>query len=285
MEKLTSMESFWEIIDLNNPGKTISTLLSLGIIAGSCALKFPQIISLVKNGNARGVSLFSNLVDGLGFAVSASWGYSQNLPFKTYGEAMIILAQIYVLCILIGVYNGGAALVTAVVSLAIIGAFGYALAFGFVPLNVHEGLMGAQILFTASSRIPQIIMNQKNKGTGVLSFLTFFMSFGGAGARSFTTLVSVPWEKGKLVMFATQLTTCALNAIIVLQIVVYGKGKLKKGGDEGDDAGAGANNNKKTTGGVRGSAQQASKMSAAPVDAAAAAAATGRSSRQSRKSI
>jgi len=272
------IEKIWEIIDLDNPAKTLSTLISGAIVAGSFALKLPQIFRIVKSGNAAGVSLAGNLVEGVGFAISASWGWSQNLPFKAYGESTIILAQVAILCLLIGGYNGFKTLMVAVFGLMFIGALGATLAFTTqVPVAIHEYLMGVQILFVAFSRLPQIVMNQKNKSTGALSFATFFLSFGGAGARAFTNLVSVPWEKGKLVMFATAMVSCALNAIIVLQIYVYKQRKQKIEDEE--------NGGTRTT---KSGISRVSKNTKTGVAAAAAAGSSpngGRSSRQTRKTV
>ncbi len=224
-----------ENIDFKDLSKTLSSIISTAIIAGSFALKIPQIINIVKNKSAAGISLSSNLVEALGFVVSASWGYSQGLAFKTYGESTVILAQVVILCLLIGFFNGGNQIFTAILGLVVVGALGAALTFGIIPVQVHEMLMGIQILFVAFSRGPQIVMNQQNKKTGSLSFATFFLSFGGAGARAFTTLVSVPMEKGKLAMFANAMVSCSLNAVIVLQIFVYGPNGKKKSKVEDDD--------------------------------------------------
>ena len=202
--------------------KTASSLVSGAIVVGSVALKVPQIARIVRSGNANGVSLLGNVVEGLGFAISASWGFVRELPFGAYGEAVVILAQMAALILLIGYANGGSQLAAAAVAVAAIAAAGYALAMGAVPLAVHESLMAAQIGFVIFSRVPQIVMNHSNRATGALSFATYFLAFGGGAARAFTNLVSVPWEKGKLVMFTTALLSCALNAIIVLQIFVYG---------------------------------------------------------------
>ena len=268
-------------IDFKDLSKTLSSIISTAIIAGSFALKVPQIIAIVKAKSAKGISLTSNLVEALGFAVSASWGYSQELPFKSYGESIVVLAQVAVVALLIGFFNGGNQLLGAFVGLAVVGAIGAALTFGLVPVQIHEGLMGLQILFVAFSRGPQIIMNQQTKKTGALSFTTFFLSFGGAGARAFTTLVSVPMEKGKLAMFANAMVSCSLNAVILLQIFVYGpKGKKLKMEDELEAGTA-------TTKTTRGS--QLPKSSAPPASKTSVASTTGaspaRASRVNRKTV
>jgi mannose-P-dolichol utilization defect 1 len=277
LSKKTRTNKEMDNIDFKDLSKNLSSIISTAIIAGSFALKIPQIITILRNKSAAGVSLSSNLVEALGFAVSASWGYSQDLPFKSYGEAIVILAQVAVVCLLIGFFNKQ--LLTAIVGLAVVGALGAALTVGMIPVQIHEALMGVQILFVAFSRGPQIVMNQANKKTGALSFTTFFLSFGGAGARAFTTLVSVPMEKGKLAMFANAMVSCSLNAVIVLQIFVYGpNGKKAKLDDE-------EGSTTKTTRGT-----QLPKASAAPANAAVAAATattttSPRASRVNRKTV
>jgi mannose-P-dolichol utilization defect protein 1 len=199
-----------------------SRILSTFIVVGSCAFKLPQIYNMLRSGDARGVSLASTVVEGLGFAIAAAWGYVRELPFTAYGEALTILAQITVLCALIGGFTGGRTALLATAGVALIAVVGWALATRLVPPEVHEGLMGVQMAFVLASRVPQIMMNHRNRATGVLSFLTFFIGFGGAGVRVVTNAISVPWEKGKLVMVCTSVLSCALNAVICMQIHVYG---------------------------------------------------------------
>merc|ERR1711916_98811 len=78
-----------------------------------------------------------------------------------------------------------------------------------------------QIALGMAARLPQIYSNHARKNTGELAFLTFFLSLGGCGARFLTTLVSVPWEKGKLMMMAQFFVAALLNFIVVAQIVLY----------------------------------------------------------------
>ncbi|EPY26482.1 mannose-P-dolichol utilization defect 1 [Angomonas deanei] len=92
---------------------------------------------------------------------------------------------------------------------------------GALPTSVHKALLSSQILLNISSRVPQILMNYRNKSTGALSFLTFFLAFGGGVARVMTTAINVPWEKGKAVFLTQFIVAATLNLIVISQILYY----------------------------------------------------------------
>lgn len=65
------------------------------------------------------------------------------------------------------------------------------------------------------------MMNYRNGKTGSLSFLTFFLAFGGGVARILTTALNVPWQKGKSVLLTQFSVAVLLNAVVLLQIIYY----------------------------------------------------------------
>lgn len=197
----------------------ISSGLSYGVVIGSSILKVPQIVKVLQHHKADGVSLASVLVELLSYAISTSWGIVQGLPFRDFGENFIIFLQLIVLVLLVAKLQKrlrGACVVLAVELVAL-----YAFSIGVVPRQLHQYLLSGQILLNMSSRLPQVALNYKTRCRGQLSFLTFFLAFGGGVARTLTTAVNVPWEKGKAVMLAQFSVAATLNAIILLQMIYY----------------------------------------------------------------
>jgi mannose-P-dolichol utilization defect protein 1 len=202
-----------------------STALGFAIVAGSFILKVPQIVNILRNANCRGLSLTSNLLEMTSYVIGASWGVARQLNFKDYGEGLIVLVQLVVLILLIGFHGGRLVSVTLVLAVQI-GSL-YALCFGLIPRSVHEVLLMAQLGLSLSSRVPQIYLNYWQRSTGVLSFTTYFLAFGGSGARIVTTALNVPWEAGKAQLLMQFALTCLLNFVLLAQIVRYRKSEKK----------------------------------------------------------
>ena len=79
--------------------------------------------------------------------------------------------------------------------------------------------MGAAISCAALSRIPQIFENFSQRHTGVLSPEVYFLNVAGSLARVFTTSTEV--SEGFLMTMANAVNGVVLNAILLVQIVMY----------------------------------------------------------------
>ncbi|TPP46299.1 PQ loop repeat family protein [Leishmania donovani] len=97
-----------------------------------------------------------------------------------------------------------------------------AFASGQVPRTIHEYVLSGQVFFNMFSRVPQIYANYRTRCRGQLSFLTFFLAFGGGVARVLTTSLNVSWDKGKAVLLVQFGVAATLNAVILAQILYYG---------------------------------------------------------------
>lgn len=203
----------------------LSTVLGYGIVVGAIALKLPQIIKILRGKSAEGVSLTANVIEALGYTISAGWGISQQLTFKDYGETVFVLVQLFALILLIGGFQSN--IPAALVSLAAVATSFYALSSGVVDRTIHEALLGSQVVLQISSRVPQIYMCYRNRSTGQLAFLTFFMAFAGCAARLITTTLNVPLEKGKIALLTQFGVGLVLNATILSQMWLYRKQGLK----------------------------------------------------------
>ncbi|GET87139.1 hypothetical protein, conserved [Leishmania tarentolae] len=198
----------------------ISNYLSYAVVVGSSILKVPQIMKVLQHNRADGISLLSLLIELFSYIITTSWGIVQGLPFRDYGENIFITLQLTVLLLLVAklqnsTYGASLALVTALLVL-------YALASGRVPRNIHECVLSGQVFLNLLSRVPQIYANYRTRCPGQLSFLTFFLAFGGGVARTLTTSLNVSWDKGKAVLLVQFGVAATLNAVILAQILYYG---------------------------------------------------------------
>lgn len=79
--------------------------LGLAILAFSFVVKVPQIRALQKSHSAEGLSSISFELEQLGLSVHTAFGFLMNLPFNTFGEALIILVQNTILLTLLYKYK------------------------------------------------------------------------------------------------------------------------------------------------------------------------------------
>jgi len=61
----------------------------------------------------------------------------------------------------------------------------------YINYTIHFGKKLIYLFPVYFARIPQILLNFRNKSTGQLSFITVFVSFAGCIARALTILVEV----------------------------------------------------------------------------------------------
>jgi mannose-P-dolichol utilization defect protein 1 len=197
--------------------------LSLGILAGSVAIKLPQIYKIAKNGSVAGIAESSLALELLSATSLCLYSYLSGFPFLAYGETFFIALQCLVLNLLFWVY-GRVAYAPRLLALL----FLYALVTTFA---VH-GLSPSALYFLASlpitlnllARLPQIALNFRTRATGQLAFLTFFLSFAGNCARVATTLATI----SDSATLAGHLVAAALNGTIVAQILWFAGPSHKK---------------------------------------------------------
>ncbi|CBZ24972.1 conserved hypothetical protein [Leishmania mexicana MHOM/GT/2001/U1103] len=197
-----------------------SNYLSYAVVVGSSILKVPQIMKVWQSNKADGISLLSLFIELFSYIVSTSWGVVQGLPFRDCGENMFIALQLVLLLLLVAklqksTHRASLALATELLLL-------YVFASGQVPRTIHEYVLSGQVFFNMFSRVPQIYANYRTRCRGQLSFLTFFLAFGGGVVRVLTTSLNVSWDKGKAVLLVQFTVAATLNAIILVQILYYG---------------------------------------------------------------
>lgn len=205
--------------------RLITSVLSYCVVLGAFIYKFPQIYNILHSRSADGISLIGNCVELLAASVSTSWLISQKLSFWDFGECSVITVQLLFIVALVAYYQKLKAFAFFII-LCEAAIFALLLS-GSVPYSVHKTLLSGQIFLNICSRIPQILMNYKNKSTGKLSFVTFFFAFGGGSARVITTIVNVSYSSGKEIIVLQNLTAVFLNFTVLAQILFYWKRNSK----------------------------------------------------------
>ncbi|OAD71426.1 hypothetical protein PHYBLDRAFT_75231 [Phycomyces blakesleeanus NRRL 1555(-)] len=202
---------------------TISKGLGLGIVLGGSIVKIPQIMTIVRNKSAQGLSLSSYLLETFSYAITLAYNLRQGNPFSTFGEIFFISLQNIVITLLILLYSGKReALVMTFTSL--ISIFYCLTSEKLVPASIMAVLYAATIPLSLASKVPQISANFKNKSTGQLSVFTVINYFAGSTARVFTTMT----ELDDPLMLTGTVLASVLNAVLVIQVFLYwgsGKGK------------------------------------------------------------
>jgi len=190
--------------------------LGTAIVAGSTLVKFPQILKIVSNGDAAGLSFLGVLLELLAVTANGAYSFSQEFPFSAYGEAVFMSLQTSIIAILILWYGGNT--FSTILFSAIYGATVLAITQpGLVPEEVLWYGQAANIPMIVIGKLIQAITNFKNGHTGQLSAITVFLLTLGSLARIFTSIQ----DTGDQVMILTFVVSSSVNVIIALQVLYY----------------------------------------------------------------
>jgi len=215
--------------------KALSKLLSYAIIAGAFVLKVPQILKILQAGDVTGLSPISFYLETLSFTTGVSYNIIQGYPFSSYGEAIVILAQNYLLIVMLWNYSGRPNYLSRLlITLTYVGlTYSMFLLPQLEPtvranipaLNkmllspLHTILPTVGIATTIASRVPQIYTNYSNGHTGQMALITWVLNMGGSLARVFTTLQEV----NDAIILSGYIIGASLSSVLVFQIIYFWK--------------------------------------------------------------
>lgn len=191
----------------------ISKCLGLGIVVGGSIVKIPQIITIVRHGSAKGLSLTSFLLETVAYQIVLVYNMRLRNPFSTFGEVFFMTIQNIIICLLIAHYH----LKTRHVLTFICLFSTLFIILVTIPSWLMSILYAAQIPIGLTSKIPQIRSNYLNQSTGQLSIFACLNYFIGTTARAFTTFT----ELDDPIMLTGNLLASFLNAILVFQLFIY----------------------------------------------------------------
>ena len=192
----------------------IAKLLGYAILAGSIALKFPQILNIVLTKDVEGLSeiaFYSEVPMGI---TTVMYNYRHGNPFSSYGEVVAILIQNIILVYLLWAFMKPPA--PAQTKLGVIAC---CVSVGFACHTMRPEILYllplSNLPIMVWSRLAQILTNFKRGSTGQLSLITNFLTFGGTLARIFTTIQEVGWD---LSLLAGLVISAALSGILMSQV-------------------------------------------------------------------
>ncbi|CAE6920574.1 unnamed protein product, partial [Symbiodinium microadriaticum] len=194
----------------------LSKALSIAVIAGSCIGKMPQVLAVWQAKSAQGLSKVSIWTEAVSMGVQLSYNIVRHTPLTTYAEVAILFPQMLILTVVVAwadaklgprVWIACTCLCTGVVLMST----------GLVPATVTAAAYAAVALLGIVAVLPQVVINYKNKSTGQLSFLVTGMTFGGMGARLYTTFVEVD----DIALRATMLLNFSLVSTLMMQFAIY----------------------------------------------------------------
>ncbi|XP_039170881.1 mannose-P-dolichol utilization defect 1 protein homolog 2 isoform X2 [Eucalyptus grandis] len=187
----------------------LSKLVGYCLIAASTTVKLPQILKILKNRSARGLSILSFELDVVGYTIALAYCLHKGLHFSAYGELVFLLIQSIILVAVIYYYSQPLGAKTWTKTLLHPGT-----------LRWHQRFyLACQHAIFFCARVPQIWKNFTTKSTGQLSFLTASMNFGGSVARVFTGIQ----EKAPMSVVLGTMRTVVTNGTILSQIIIYRK--------------------------------------------------------------
>lgn len=176
------------------------------------------MIKIVSARSAYGVSLASYLLDTASLLIVVAYNMRLSFPFSTYGENLFLVIQNIVITFFILLFsNRNRAYIAAFIVTT--GLISVILGSPLVPIGLLRVLLTLSIPLSLSSKIPQILINHREKSTGQLSAVLVFVSLAGCIARLFTTQT----ETGDRTMWWSFALTAAFNAIIAVQMGIYWK--------------------------------------------------------------
>jgi len=196
----------------------VSKGLGLAIVAGSLMVKFPQIIKIVQNKSAAGLSFLSVILDLYAVTTGVAYSYAKGFTFSAWGDALFLLIQTMLIAAMVLHYNYSSNLAAAFV--AVFSVVLYALVSGLTPIDVLWSLQAVSVPIMFAGKMVQAWTNYSNGSTGQLSAMTCVMLLFGSTARIFTSVQ----ETGDPVIITTYALATLGNAILVGQFVYYGSG-------------------------------------------------------------
>jgi hypothetical protein len=192
----------------------LSSILSSAILAGSVALKLPQVLNILSTKEVVGLSPSAFYTEVPLSMITILYNYRLSYPFMAYGETVIIFIQNFILVCLLWQYSKPKPSVGHMLSVLAV--------FALVGVVCYHSPAEYLYLFPLTTlplmlyaRLVQIIANYQQGTTGQLSSITATLNLAGSLARIFTTIQDVGMDIALLTGFGSG---AALSAILLAQV-------------------------------------------------------------------
>jgi mannose-P-dolichol utilization defect protein 1 len=223
---------------------SITKALGYGIILGSCVVKLPQVINIVRSRSGAGLSLASQYQELASNALAVIWHATWNRsPFSAYGETIIVTLGCALVVVAMWAFERPSTSHVAIVLAASAVLVQFALTSPSVltglaaSMATAVGVPGAALSTAAlkdvlqfasqltfwGARITQIIATARERSNGAQSPLTLVFNLMGTAARVFTSFREV----GDRLQLAFTVFNVFLNGVLCAQYVAFAGAKPK----------------------------------------------------------
>ena len=151
-------------------------------------------------------------LETLTFMQTAAMSMARGIAFSVYGEALIIMAQNFIIIFLIWTYNKSIGFVEKLCVFLFFSAYAFALFTNIFTVEQWVVISSSNTALTVFSKLPQVITNFRMSSTGQMAFLTFLLNFLGSIARVGTVLM----ESDDFMFRLQYLVGLFLNTIIII---------------------------------------------------------------------
>ena len=118
------------------------------------------------------------------------YSYHQQLPISVYGDNLVALSQNIIIIFLFWTYSKDISIIEKLFLSGFFSIYAFTLFNDtIIPEDKWLLIMQSNTIFLGFSRVPQILMNFRNKSTGNLAFVTFLLAVSGVAARLVTLLI------------------------------------------------------------------------------------------------
>ncbi|BHF59161.1 Mannose-P-dolichol utilization defect 1 protein [Sparganum proliferum] len=198
----------------------LSKLLGYGIIAGSMFVKVPQLLKIIFEKSARGLSVSAVLLELLCCTATSAYSFYLKFPFSSYGDAVFLVLQNTAIAFLILSWEQ-----SYFVGTFFLGTYVAFAAYCFsplVPLKTLSTMQAGNTPVVLFSRGLQIWANFRNGSTGQLSVITVGLMTAGSLARIFTSIQ----ETNDFLIVVNYVASSTANLILLAQIAYYWRSEL-----------------------------------------------------------
>ncbi|CEP03554.1 Mannose-P-dolichol utilization defect 1 like protein [Plasmodiophora brassicae] len=202
-----------------------SKLIGFALITFSTILKLPQIVKILQSGTAQGLSPAMYALECYAYIVNIAFAVRTGMPFSSFGEGVFILLQNIVILLLIWTLSKGRRLSSLVAGSAALAGLAFALGADIVADSHLHLLRQTSPAVFCVAKLPQIVANFKNRGTGQLSLITQGLQWLGNLARIGTTFGdpgAFSW-----IVLGDFVLAFVLNGVLTSQILYYGFARSK----------------------------------------------------------
>ncbi|TNV74093.1 hypothetical protein FGO68_gene5434 [Halteria grandinella] len=217
----TKQEQKSELVQL------ISKIVGYGIVGVSLVLKMPQIVKILKSKSVEGITKYLFYLDIIIYTHYSGYSLHNKIPFSVCGENLIILASNIIIALLIWKYNPKITRLEKIICSSVFLAYSYLLLSNKYLSDAHWSIVAkTNIILLILSRLPQILVNFRNRSTGQLSFVSFLLSFAGYIARLTTVLI----ETDDILYKLQYVTGTTLTGVLIAQFLLYwnNNGQIKR---------------------------------------------------------